>query len=360
MIDISLLINMIIDILTFLAIYLVLAVSLNLQYGYAGIPNFGLALSAAGGAYVTGALTGRIAMTIYGVGEGLDFMTDNTKITELINARLIHDPLMGIMIFVLIIAIATVINAGLGYIASRPAIKLRADYLMMTLIAMAEAARVIGINYYPLVGGTFWVHVPDLFAWMGDMKRVGVCLIIFAIAIIVFLAAQFMVTSPYGRLLRAVRDNEVTAECVGKDVVKIRTKVIIIGSIIASLAGVLYAFHLQTVLATAFKRTDWTFWPWLMVMVGGPSNNIGAAVGTLVVILTRRMIIYYKHYFEAYVPFEVIWLEQIMLGLALILIMVFRPQGLIPEKPTRIRGLTKKTTPETKRGKEGIIVTSDT
>jgi len=153
----------------------------------------------------------------------------------------------------------------------------------------------------------------------------------------------YSVTTDYGRLLRAVRDNEVTAECVGKDVVKIRTKVIIIGSVIASLAGGLYSFHLQTVLAAAFRRTDWTFWPWLMVMVGGLSNNIGAAVGTLVVILTtRRIIIYYKHYFEAYIPFEVIWLEQIMLGLALILIMIFRPQGLIPEKPTRVRGLPTK------------------
>jgi len=342
MIDLGLLINVIMDILTFLAIYLILAVSLNLQYGYTGIPNFGLALSVAGGAYVTGALTGRIAMAVYGVGEGLDFISDNTKITELVNARLSHDPLMGILIFMVLIAIVTVINAGLGFIASRPAIRLRADYLMMTLIAMGEAVRVIGTNYYPLVGGTFWVHVPDLFAWMGDMRRVGVCLIIFAISIIVFLAVQAMVTSPYGRLLRAVRDNEVTAECVGKDVVRIRTRVIIIGSVIASFAGVLYSFHLQTVLAAAFTRTDWTFWPWLMVMVGGPSNNIGAAVGTLVVILTRRMIIYYKHYFEAYIPFEVIWLEQIMLGLALILIMVFRPQGLIPEKPTRVRGLPRK------------------
>ena len=342
MIDLSLLTGIIIDILTFFAIYQIVVAALNLQYGYTGIPNFGIALSVAGGAYVTGALTGRIAMVVYGVGKDLDFIYDNTEITGLINARLSHDPLTGIMIFIAVIAIVAVINVGLGLIASYPAVRLRADYLMMTLIAMAEAVRIIGTNYVPLVGGTFWVHVPNLFAWMGDMARLGVCLMIFVVSIIVFLAAQAMATSPFGRLIRAVRDSEVTAGCVGKDVVKIRTKVIIIGSVIASLAGVLYSFHTHVVLATAYTRTDWTFWPWLMLMIGGRGNIIGGFTGATVITLVRRLIIYYKHYFEVYLPFQVIWLEQIMLGLTLILIIMLRPQGLIPEKPTRVRGLPRK------------------
>jgi len=76
-----------------------------------------------------------------------------------------------------------------------------------------------------------------------------------------------------------------------------------------------------------------------MFMVGGVGNNMGATVGTFMFITVRRMIIYYKHDIEIFVPFQVQWLEQIMIGVALLLIILFRPQGLLPEKPTKMRGL---------------------
>ncbi|RLE52337.1 MAG: branched-chain amino acid ABC transporter permease, partial [Candidatus Methanomethylicota archaeon] len=213
-------ITWIMDVLVYFAVYLIVVVSLNLQYGYTGIPNFGLALSVAGGAYVAGSLAGRIAMWYYGIGEGLDFIRDNSFITSMLNERLAHDPVGGIILFLALIGISSVINAGLGFIASYPAIRLRADYLIMTLIAMAEAIRVIGINYYPLVGGTFWVHVPDYFAWTGDMRRIVITGLIFGIALIMFFIVQIFATSPLGRLIRAIRENEVSAECLGKDVTK--------------------------------------------------------------------------------------------------------------------------------------------
>jgi len=328
-----------VDMLAFFAIYLVVVVALNLQYGYTGVPNFGLALSVAGGAYATGALTGRIAMALYGVGQGLDFMHDNSQITALLNERLRNDPVGGILILLVVIVIAMVVAGGLGFVASYPAIRLRAEYLMMVLIAMAEAILIIGVNYYPLVGGTFWVHVPDLFAWMGGLRWTGVTLVILASSILVFLAGQAIVTSPFGRLLRAVRENETTAECIGKDVVGTKIRIMVVGSMIAALAGVFYALHTQVVLAAAYTRTDWTFWPWLMLMVGGRGNNIGSLVGAGAVISARRLIIYFKHDIQPFVPIQVVWLEQIMLGLTLILVMAFRPQGILPEKPTRMRGL---------------------
>ncbi len=315
-----------------------MVVALNLQYGYAGIPNFGLALSVAGGAYVTGALTGRIAMMVYGVGKGLDFMLDNNQITASLNAILVKDPWGGVAIFLLIVLIAGTLNAGLGFVASYPAIRLKAEYLIMVLIAMAEGIRVIGINYYPLVGGTFWVSVPDLFAWMGSMRTIGLTLIIFAFAIVMFLVAQGMATSPFGRVIKAMRDNEVAAECVGKDVVGLKIRMMVLGAVIASIAGVLNAFQTQAVLSSAYTRTDWTFWPWLMLMVGGRANNIGSAVGASTVITARRLIVFFKHDLQPFIPFSVVWLEQILLGTFLIIVMMVRPQGLIPEKPTRMRG----------------------
>jgi branched-chain amino acid transport system permease protein len=244
-----------------------------------------------------------------------------------------------------------VLNACLGYIVSKPAIRLTGSYLIIVFIGMAEAVRVIGMNYYPLVGGTFWVHVPDAFAWMGSYRIEGYLLIAGLLTLITFLLIQSLSTSPLARVLRAIRENSVSAECVGKDVVGIRTKIVVLCSALTSVAGVLYGFYIHAVLSTSYTRATWTFYPWLMFMVGGVGNNIGATVGTFIFITLRRLIIFYKHSIEAYVPFQVQWLEQIMIGVMLLLIIIFRPQGLIPEKPTMMRGLNYEQVEEEMREK---------
>jgi branched-chain amino acid transport system permease protein len=328
-------IGWLLDIIVFFAVYLIVTLALNLQYGYTGIPNFGLALSVATGAYVTGALAGRIGMWICGVRSDLDYIMYNPMITSIINNVVRNDPLKGLAIFFSTIILVIIISAIIGFIASYPAIRLRADYLMMVLIAMAEAARIIGLNYTPLVGGTAWVSVPNVFIWMGDIASQFLIILILAISILIFLFLQYVVSSPYGRLIKAVRENELTAECVGKDVVKVKIQIMMLGSAIAGIAGSLWSFYCGTVIAAAYTRTDWTFWPWLMAMIGGMGNNIGALVGVATVIIFRRLITYYKYSLEAYIPFSVVWLEQILLALALILVIMFRPQGIIPEKPAK-------------------------
>jgi len=335
----EIIIQWIIDLIMFFLLYLIVTMNLNFMYGYTGIPHFGISLSVAGGGYVVGALSGRILRWWYDVYPELDFMYENSKITDEINAHLTHDPAMGIGIFLLMIAISLALNACLGYIVSRPAIRLTGSYLIIVLIGMAEAVRVIGMNYYPLVGGTFWVHVPDAFAWMGGLRVRGYLLITGLFTLAVFLLLQSLSTSPLARVVRAVRENPVSAECVGKDVIGIRTKIVVLCSALTSIAGVLYSFYIHAVLSTSYTRSAWTFYPWLMFMVGGVGNNMGATVGTFIFITLRRLIIFYKHSIEAYVPFQVQWLEQIMIGIMLLLIIVFRPQGLIPERPTKMRGL---------------------
>lgn len=336
--NISMLLQYIIDLIMFFLLYLIVTMNLNFMYGLTGIPHFGISLSVAGGGYVAGALTGRILRAIYNVAPGADFMYENTKITNEINSHLIHEPLLGIAIFIVIIGLSLILNAGLGYIVSKPAIRLSGSYLIIVLIGMAEAVRIIGVNYYPIVGGTFWIHVPDLFVWMGKFRTEGFLVISMLMTLLVFLYLQALDSSPLGRAVRAIRENPVSAECVGKDVVGLRTKVVVICSALTSIAGVLYAFYIQAVLSTAYTRAAWTFYPWLMFMVGGVGNNLGATLGTFIFITVRRLIIFYKHSIEAFVPFQVAWLEQIMIGIALLLIIMFRPQGLIPERSTRIRG----------------------
>lgn len=335
----EILLQWIIDLFMFFLLYLIVTMNLNFMYGYTGIPHFGVSLSVAGGGYVVGALTGRILRSVYNVYPELDFMYENSKITNEINKYLARDPFMGIGIFLLIILISLVLNAGLGYVVSRPAIRLSGSYLIIVLIGMAEAIRIIGLNYYHLVGGTFWIHVPDVFAWMGEFRTEGFLVICALTTLLIFLLLQAMSTSPLGRMVKAVRENPLSAECVGKDVVGIRTKVVVMCSALTSVAGVLYGFYIHAVLSTAYTRAAWTFYPWLMFMVGGVGNNMGATLGTFLFITFRRIIIFYKHNIEVYVPFQVQWLEQILIGLMLLMIIIFRPQGLLPERPTKMRGL---------------------
>ncbi|MFX0196829.1 MAG: branched-chain amino acid ABC transporter permease [Candidatus Hodarchaeota archaeon] len=329
------------QLIAFFSLYFIITVSLNFQYGFGGVPNFGMVLPVAAGAFVSGALAGRIAMWYYGVGEGLDFIDDNNTVTYQINAHLANDPLGGIMIFVIILVIAIVIAFGLGYVASRPAIRLRADYLIIVLISMGEAIRIIGRNYPRLVGATMMVSVPDILLWLGDWRSTFYTLLFIVAALLLFAMVEKMTTSPYGRVLKAVRENEVTAETLGKDVIAIKTMTLVIGSGIAAVAGVLWSFYLKVVDASGYLRLDFTFWPWLMMMIGGMGNNRGAVAGAGGVVVFRRLLIFYKHDIAGFFPFSVVWLEQLLLGIALLLFIMFRPQGLIPEEPTKLRGINR-------------------
>ena len=332
------LLSLLSDFLVFILIYVIVVVALNLQFGYTGIPNFGLVMSVAIGAYVTGALAGRILMMYYGI-TNMDFIRDNPSVTALINENLKSEPLISILTLTIVFAAALLAGALIGFIASRPAIRLKTDYLLMFLLAMAEGVRSFARSYKPLVGGTLFVYVPDLLGWLGKYKMLGLLLLALMVTVIVFVYVEFIVRSPYGRLIRAIRENEIAAECLGKDVVKVKTQIFVIGSMIASLAGVIFSLYTGVVVANAYRGTDWTFWPWLMAMMGGLGNNFGALAGAVSMSIMRRLIYMYKHQLEAVIPVDMIWMEQVLLGVALILTAMFLPRGIFPEKPTRIRGI---------------------
>jgi branched-chain amino acid transport system permease protein len=120
----------------------------------------------------------------------------------------------------------------------------------------------------------------------------------------------------------------------GKDVTKVRMEVLVIGSMICGLAGALYAFYACYVGPAAYGRLEWTFLPWLMVIFGGVGNNFGVALGTFIFVALRKLIVFYKYSF-AFLPFDVVWLEYLLLGSIILIILIFRPSGLIKEKPSQ-------------------------
>jgi len=329
------------DVAALFSVYAIVVLSLNLEAGYTGVPNFGKMLGVAVGAFTVSSLSPRLAVAVHNAVHKespilvSNYQLENARVVFELNAWLSSSPLASLLLLVLTLALAVALGALAGYVASYPAIRLRGDYLAITLLAMAEAVRVIGYNYPPIAGGTLGVQVPDPFAFAKGSRYVVATVTLAAFAAAVYLLYERLLNSPFGRVLRAVRDDELAAEAYGKDVAAYRKRALVVGTATASLAGALYAFYVGGVIATAYSRSSWTFWPWVMMMLGGMGNNLGALAGAFAFTLVRYSIIRYKALLESYLPFSVVWLDYLLLGSALLAILAARPQGILPEKPVK-------------------------
>jgi len=332
MIDI---LRLLLDFVALYSIYLILSVSLNLEYGYTGIPNFGKVLFFAGGAFVVGAVTARMLAPLAGVSLA-DYKLRNVVVSSQVTSFLSSNPLLSMGVLFSMLVLGALVGAILGWIASYPAIRLREDYLGMTLVVAGEIMRRIALNYDPLICGTLGVAVPSPYSFLRgitlDVFRTG---FMFGVAMLVWYLAERLAHSPFGRLLRAVRDNELAAEALGKDVVKVRAIALVVGSGMAGLAGALYAFYTGVVHPNDCVPIR-TFVVWVMVIIGGAGNNTGAALGSLIYLGVEKIIAIAKYYVHG-IPFEINYVSYIALGIALILLLMFKPEGLVPERPPQIR-----------------------
>ena len=322
------------DLMAIYAIYLIINASLNLEFGFAGIPNFGKVLAVAVGAFIAASVPGRILAEMAGI-KG-DYILDNFRIISEVNIWLVDNTGIGIIVFVLTLGIAAIIGSIMGLVSSYPGIRLRGDYLAIVLLALGEGIRIIGNNYAPLVGGSIGVHIPDPLSFLaGDLRFPIATIALGGIAAAVYLYVRRVTRSPLGRLLRSIRDDETAAEALGKNIKSARIRTIMMAAALAAVGGALYAFYVGSTIAFAYDRLSWTFWPFVMIIIGGLANNKGVLIGTLVFVTIRKAIIYFKEYLESFVPFDVIWLEYLLLGTILIIVLIYRPQGIFPEKSTK-------------------------
>ncbi len=317
------------------SIYLIVTLSLNIEVGYAGLPQFGRVLAVLTGALVASAIPGRILAAIYGYPYGVEYSSYeyNYKVVDAINRVLESNPALSVGIFILTLIIAMIAGAFIGYLTSRPAIRLKEAYLGITLLAMGETLMLISYYYQPLMGGTTGVLVPDPFRWAGGLRFIVATFTLLTFAILILIFVELLTKSPFGRVLRAMRDSELAIAVYGRDIAKIRTCALMVGASIASLAGALNAFYTGSAIATTYTRVTWTFWPWAFMMLGGTGNNIGVTLGVLVFVIVKTIIVTYRGALAPFVPFDPVWLEYTFVGLAIVLIAIFRPQGILPEKP---------------------------
>lgn len=316
------------------AIYLIVALSLNIEYGYAGIPNFGRAMAVLIGAIAVGSIMNRILMLLLGISGEIVEASGMVKST--VNAIFSQNPYLSLAFLLISLAIAFSMGAFAGAIFILPSGKLKHEYLAITLLAISEVLYLVSNFNTSIIGGYYGVTIPDVLAWVpGERRLFAFALLSLSLTTIVFLSVEKLLASPYGRLLKAMRENEDVVRAYGKDVFKLRVKTVALGSGIAAVAGALYSFYSVNVIASVYFRVEWTFFPILMLLLGGLGNNRGVALGVFSFILVKVFLAVYKFEIRSilHLPFEATWLEYIFFGILMLLILYYKPEGLIEEKP---------------------------
>lgn len=290
------------DFVVFAGIFGIVALSLNLEFGFAGLANFGKVAFFLVGAY-TYALLSQIGIP-----------------------------------FSLCLIAGALVAAIFGWLVSLPALRLRADYLAISVLAFGEILRLTVKSEVWLAGGDWGMRVAPIFPWMGSeliyrLENIG---LVFICLLICFVVAQLLANSPYGRVVRAIREDEIAAEALGKDRAKYKAQIFMLGSAMAGLAGGLFAQYLQYVVPGMFMPMV-TFTVWIMVILGGPANNWGALLGAGLVELFDRGANIAKDYLV--LPVDPSSLQYILFGALIIFVLFYRPQGLLKESPIKTKAL---------------------
>jgi branched-chain amino acid transport system permease protein len=299
------------------AAYALLAVGLNMHFGYTGLFNFGV--------------VGFMLVGAYGLG-----------ITVVIAGWSMW---VGVVVG---LASAVVLALLLGL----PTVRLRADYFAIVTIAVAEILRrvVRATDVAPWTGGPFGLQsvAPDFYdlnPFPTGRFGVGVLeysstqmwalVVTWGLAIVATLAVWLLMRSPWGRVIRSIREDEEVARSLGKNVFAYKLQSLMVGGFIAGLGGVMFAIAGQTVNADAFLPNV-TFFVWTVVILGGAATVFGPIVGAMLFWFLNAGITSFLREGAAEDTLPGILGDStsagavtlILVGIGLILLLVFRPQGI--------------------------------
>ena len=425
--------NQALAILNFCLISAVMTMGANIQWGYAGLINFGImGYTALGGlaavlvsvppvreAWQVGGLNmilcaGIIALIVFAVRYVLkNFQKSNKRnigigsisLVGLIILRLVSAPaiesieaidpaktgfLGGLGLPIMFSWIAgAFFAAGLAYIVGKVALGLRADYLAIATLLISEIViavikhedwlargvkNVIGLKrpvpYEIDLQNTDWFinfvakwHSSklDLISTVAEKQAALSQLVIEAssvyvklcysglfiiVVVILLIVTQKALYSPWGRMMRAIRDNEEAANAMGKNVVKQHLLIFILGSAIVGIAGAMMVTNDGLFTPGSYRPMRYTFLIWVMVIVGGSGNNFGAVLGGFAVwflwIEAAPIALFLINIFTSgltetnalklHLINSVPYFRFLMMGIGLLLIMRYRPKGILPEK----------------------------
>jgi branched-chain amino acid transport system permease protein len=303
------------------ATYALVALGLQLNVGFTGVVNFGAAGFMAVGAYTMAILT---------IDTGISFW--------------------------LALPLSILVTMAFGLIVGLPSLRLRTDYLAIATIAFAEIIRLIAQNARGLTGGNqglfcsddqlkcfddTWLDVSDkIQGWLVDLGwndpeiLFPLLLVAWALVLVVTGGLLFVQRSPWGRVLRAVREDEDAARALGKNAVAYKLQSLAISAAIAAIAGWILALNLATLHPIDFEPLV-TFYAYGVLVLGGLASYWGVLVGSVIfwtlLEATRYIDVFQDESDQVALRFAIV-------GLVLILVMAFRPQGIFGKREEMVLG----------------------
>ena len=302
-------------------VYCLAAIGLNVHFGYTGLLNFGQAGFMAIGGYAMASVVST---------WGLPFW-------------------LGIVVGLLL---AVVLALLLGV----PTLRLRADYLAIVTIAAAEIIRqtVGSVSLLEYFGGqdgltgfsdsfrsmnpfTGSIGIPGVVSWRAN--DAWVMLVGWVLVVICCLIVWLLMRSPWGRVLKSIREDEDAVRSLGKNVYSYKMQSLIIGGIFGALAGFITALK-SAAINPSFFATDITFFAYTVLLVGGAARVLGPVAGAIIFwfLLSFLDLFFTQAAATGLIPESIMTSNQaslmrfIFMGLALMLLMIFRPQGIFGDR----------------------------
>jgi len=279
-------------ILILIGIYVILSVSLNLITGYAGLLSIAHAAFYGVGAYVAALLALRF-----------------------------HSPFFANIIC------AVILSGLLGAVVGIPSLRIRDDYFAIATFAFQVITFSVMNNWVSFTSGPMGlpgIPQPAIFGWK-ITTHYDFLIVILVFCIVTLWISHKIVSSPFGRVLKAIREDEVFALAMGKNVASSKILIFVIGAGMASVAGVMYAYYISFIDPTSFTIMESIFII-SIVIIGGAGNIWGSVLGAAVLVILPEALRFLG------MPSSIAAnMRQIIYGALLVIFMLFRPQGFMGE-----------------------------
>ena len=284
-------------------IYAIMALGMNVIWGMAGLINLGLVGFFAVGAYTSALLTLKFGWPIAA----------------------------GVVAGTLVTA---VVGVGVALIT----VQMRGDYLAIVTLGFAETLRVVMSNELWIANGTDGLSgIPGPLRGTLDPHAFNLLFlgIVWAVVALLFVLFQRLAFSPFGRVLRGIREDEGVVQVAGKNVLLFKAKAFAIGSGALGLAGALYG-HFSSYIAPDLFAPLLTLYIKLSLLTGGLGNNVGAIVGAVLIVFFLEATRFIVPLVPVLSNVQAASLREILIASALLLILRWRARGLIPERITNV------------------------